>query len=108
MTNPFTRWDLAPLRELGIRQPRRHVREWSEGVSVFDDRDALIEVMRDTAFQRGRFIATLVIPDESDVEIRKTFRNPHHYTIYARPEMLSSFVTGPLHEVDDDLAGSDQ
>ena len=69
-------------------------------MSVFDDRDALIQIMRDTGFQRGRFIATLVIPDDIEIEIAKTFRNPHHYTIYARPDILARYIEGPLLRVD--------
>jgi hypothetical protein len=43
----------------------------------------------------GRFVATLVIPDDGSVRYAKTFGR-HHFTIYEEPETLLALVDGPV------------
>lgn len=63
-------------------------REWAEGISVFDDFDRACAVSRRYGFSHGLYMVAVVIPSDTDIEIRKTFRDRHHYTIYAEPERV--------------------
>jgi hypothetical protein len=68
-------------------------REWNEGISVFDDLDHAIDKAR-RAPALGRYVVTLDIPPDSGVEFQQTFRDRHHYTIYAQGERLLQYVVG--------------
>ncbi len=68
-------------------------REWNTGISVFDDLDHAMSKAR-RAHALGQFIVTLDIPPDSGVEFQQTFRDRHHYTIYAQGEVLLQFVVG--------------
>lgn len=63
-------------------------REWAEGISVFDDFDRACAVSRRYGFSHGSYVVAVVVPNDADIEIRKTFRDRHHYTIYAEPERV--------------------
>jgi hypothetical protein len=88
--------DFRSMADLGVEcVTGRRYRECAEGISVFDDFEHACAVARDYNFRRGRFIARLVVPDDGSVEFAKTFRDPHHYTIYyGSPESILALVEG--------------
>ena len=67
-------------------------REWAEGISVFDDFDRACAVARRFGFRLGAYVVALVVPSDADIEIRKTFKDWHHYTIYAEPERVMALA----------------
>jgi hypothetical protein len=80
---------------------RRHRRECEEGVSVWDNAEFAMVKARQIAFSRGRFLATLLVPDDGSIEIAKTF-GPHHYTINSGgPESILSLVVGSAEAIPD-------
>lgn len=88
--------DFRSMADLGIVcASGRRYRECAEGVSVFDDFERACAVAWNHGFQRGRFVARLLVPDDGSVEFAKTFRDPHHYTIYyGSPESILDLVDG--------------
>ncbi len=75
------------------------VREWTDGVSVFDDlAHAVAKAVRAPAL--GKYVFALDIPANSGLEIPQTFRDRHHYTIYAQGETLLKFVLGSAFPVE--------
>lgn len=84
----------ASYGELGVRPkrpltPREEERWW--GLSVFDTEPAA-EQRSDESPWIGRYIATIEIPPDARVRYQQTSRNPHHFTIWARPEDLLRWV----------------
>ena len=72
----------------------RRYRECAEGVSVFDDFRHACDLARTYDFRRGRFVATLTVPDDGSVEFAKTF-GVHHWTIYyGSPESILALIDG--------------
>jgi hypothetical protein len=72
----------------------RRFRECAEGISVFDDFLYICELARTYRFQRGRYVARLIVPEDGSVEFAKTF-GKHHYTIYyGSPESILALVVG--------------
>lgn len=68
-------------------------REWAEGISVSDTLDSAIERAR--RFRRiGRYVVELQVPDSSEIEVRQTTGDQHHFTIYATGALLLDFVVG--------------
>lgn len=60
--------------------------------------DNLAYALRRAARNRtglGRFVVTLVVPDDGSVKFAKTF-GPHHYTIYGDAEALLALARGPI------------
>ncbi|MFN8591042.1 MAG: hypothetical protein U0031_06210 [Thermomicrobiales bacterium] len=87
--------DFRSARALGVPRPETHVEEWERGISVYDN---LSYAQRRAARNQtglGRFVATLIVPDDGSVKCAKTF-GPHHYTIYGEPEALLALVRGPV------------
>ena len=72
----------------------RFEREWAEGVSVYDNLDYALQRARTNRTGLGRFVVTIVIPDDGSIEVAKTMRNRHHFTIYAGPEQMLALVRG--------------
>lgn len=72
----------------------RYLREWAEGVSVYDNLDYALQRARRNRTGLGRFVVTIVIPDDGSIEVAKTMRNRHHFTIYAGPEQMLALVRG--------------
>ena len=60
------------------------------GISAFSD----LEESRRRAdeWMQGRFIARLDIPDDADIVVLKTGRNPYHYSVMGTPATLLSRV----------------
>jgi hypothetical protein len=90
-----TRDEFRSLADEGkVCVSRRNLRECAEGISVFDDFAHACMLARTYHFQRGRFVARLVVPDDGSVEFAKTF-GVHHYTIYyGSPESILALVVG--------------
>ena len=87
--------DFRSASALGIPRPEMHVEQWAHGVSVYDN---LAYALRRASRNRtglGRYVATLVAPEDGSVRFAKTF-GPHHFTIYADPETLLVLVRGPV------------
>jgi hypothetical protein len=96
---PPTDEDFLPLASKGVeRRIGGHRREYESRVSVYDVAVAAEEVMRANQFSWGRYLATVDVPDDGTCEVAKTFRNPHHFTIYlsdaTTPARLRSLVVG--------------
>jgi hypothetical protein len=88
-----TRDDFRSLADEGkVCVSKRRFRECAEGISVFDDFDHVCMLARTYHFQRRRFVARLVVPEDGSVEFAKTF-GIHHYTIYyGSPESILALV----------------
>ena len=94
--------DFRSLGDLGkVCVSGRRYRECTEGISVFDDFEHTCELARTYQFQRGRYIARLVVPEDGSVEFAKTF-GVHHYTIYyGSPESILALVVGMAVSIPD-------
>jgi hypothetical protein len=66
----------------------------AEGISVYDNLDYALERARRNRTGRGRLVVAIVVPDDGSVEVAKTMRNRHHYTIYASAERTLELVRG--------------
>lgn len=73
---------------------RSHVREWEDGVSVFDSLDYAQERSRAFRFALGRFVVPIRVPEDGSFKVTQTGNDRRHYTIYADPERLLSLVDG--------------
>lgn len=95
--------DFRSMGDLGIVcVSGRRYRECAEGISVFDDLEHACAVARKYRFERGRFVARLLIPEDGSVEFAKTFRDPHHFTIYyGSPKRILSLVEGAAVPIPD-------
>ena len=76
-------------------------REWAEGVSVFDNFDRACAVARRYGFRHGSYVIKVMVPGDDVVEVRQTFRDRHHYTIYADPERVLALVERPAMRIPD-------
>jgi hypothetical protein len=95
--------DFKSARDLGKPlRSQRHEREWAEGVSTFDDLAYAIERAIQNRLLLGRYVATLLVPDDGSTEIAQTTRDRHHYSIYAPAEKLLSLVQESPIEVKED------
>ena len=104
-TDPPTDWDFFSFAQRGVEPRRRtkYTREFDDGVSVYDDLDAAVDVARANEFAWGRYIVALDVPEDDRIEVKSTFQHPNHYTIYQSdyltPDLIRSFVVGPAHYV---------
>lgn len=85
--------DFRSARALGkpLRN-RKLVRQWSDGVSVYDTLDRTMEVVRLYQFKLGRRIVALRIPESAGIEREQWETDPHHYTLYGDPAQLLGFA----------------
>jgi hypothetical protein len=58
---------------------------------VYSTEEAAIEKSDESPWL-GRYIATIEIPADARVRFQQTGRNPSHFTIWARPEDLLTWV----------------
>jgi hypothetical protein len=87
--------DFTTMRELGFPlENEAYFREWAEGVSVYNSLDYAIKRARATHFVLGSFVVPVCIPDESAIEVRQTFSNRRHYTIYTHGDRALALVCG--------------
>ena len=70
----------------------RYVREWAEGVSVYDSLEYALGRARANRTGLGRFVATIALPDDGSVDFAKTMRNRHHFTIYENADLLLPLI----------------
>lgn len=94
--------DFRTAREDGLPlvDPKYH-REWAEGISVYDNLDYALERARRNSTGLGRFVVAIVVPDDGSVEVAKTMRNRHHYTIYASADRIFELVRDdPIQAID--------
>jgi hypothetical protein len=87
--------DFRSARALGVPRPETYVAEWDRGVSVYDNLAYALRRAERNKSGLGRFVATLVVPDDGRVRFAKTFGR-HHFTIYADSETLLALVRGPI------------
>lgn len=86
--------DFRTAREEGLPLlDNRYLREWDEGISVYDNFEYALKRARDNRTNLGRFVATLVVPEDGSIEVRQTMRPPHH-TIYASGQRALALVQG--------------
>lgn len=80
----------------GRQAPRRPglEREWAEGVPVYYDSGVALEQAGLARERLGRFVVRIEIPEDSHLEVRKTMRDPNHYTIYASAQLILDLVSG--------------
>jgi hypothetical protein len=78
-----------------------HRREWEAGISVYDDLAYALRRAQRTRGRLGGFVATVVIPDTSGVEVAKTMQNPRHYTIYASAGEILALVEDEAIKAED-------
>ena len=51
---------------------------------------------RKFGFRAGSNVVKIVVPEDAILEIRQTFGDPHHFTIYARAERVMALIEGEL------------
>lgn len=89
VSDPPTERDFWSHKRLGRRYDLRNERIAS-GVSMYDrEQDARRTAVKFPA--TGTYIAELRIPDNAAVVISQTVSR-HHYTVWANPELLITFV----------------
>jgi hypothetical protein len=92
-SNPPTLWDFLSAARRG-RQLRRRTPELERlfaGISLFET----FAQARDQAQvfpQLGEFIAEIVVPNDLAIDCERTTRTEGHWTIWARPDTLLSYV----------------
>jgi hypothetical protein len=87
--------DFKSARALGKPlRDRAHLREWEQGVSVFDSLDYALHRARAFRFALGRFVVAIRVPDDGSIEVAQTGNDRRHFTIYADPERLLPLVDG--------------
>ncbi|MGH2616904.1 MAG: hypothetical protein ACRDJC_16855 [Thermomicrobiales bacterium] len=87
--------DFRTQREQGRRLKHpAFEREWAEGISVYDDFERACAVARKFGFRAGSYVAKIVVPEGAGLEIRQTFDDPRHFTIYAKPALVFTLVEG--------------
>lgn len=87
--------DFLSARALGLARPEAYIAEWDRGVSVYDNLAYALRRAERNRTGLGRFVATLVIPDDGSVRFAKTFGR-HHFSIYEKPETLLALVHGTV------------
>lgn len=80
----------------------RVVGSTKEGVSVYDDLDYALGRARSNKSGLGRFVATIVVPENHPIEVGKTMKNRRHYTIYASASEIFALVQGEAIGARDD------
>ena len=70
-------------------------REWSEGISVYDDEDYALNRARRNRTGLGRYVVPMAVPEDGSVDFAQTTRDAHHYTIYAYGQRALDLVCGP-------------
>ena len=83
----------------------KYYREWAEGVSVYDDLDYALTRARRNISGLGRYVARIVVPESEEIEIAKTMKNRHHYTIYASAAEILNLVAGEAIEAGEENNG---
>jgi hypothetical protein len=88
--------DFKSHRALGKRPPANpaYQREWSEGISVYSSLDRACQVSKAFHFRLGSYVATIRVPEDGTVDFRQTTADNQHFTIYAEPDVIFSFVEG--------------
>jgi hypothetical protein len=71
----------------------RYRREWAEGISVYDDLEYALNRARKNRSNLGRYVVTMIVPNDGSIEVRQTGRPPHH-TIYAKGSRAMALVRG--------------
>jgi hypothetical protein len=93
-SNPPTAADFMSYQERGIRPMRpltgREHGRWS-GVSHYDSAQAAATAAREKP-RLGQYVAAVRIPADAPVRIEQTGRVQAHYTIWAEPSLLLSWV----------------
>jgi hypothetical protein len=92
-TDSATLWDFTS-NEARRRQPRRPLRSaerrlW-RGLSHFDTLAAANAAARQTP-ALGQYIAEVVLPDDTDIQVEQTGR-AGHYTLWGSPGRLLGYV----------------
>jgi hypothetical protein len=72
---------------------KRMRREWESAISVDDDLENALMQSRRFPFL-GSHIVKIVVPDASDIEVRQTTTDKHHFSIYAPAEEIMNLVEG--------------
>jgi hypothetical protein len=99
---PPTLDDFMSHKALGrpLRDPTM-VREWADGISVYDSLDYAVARVRVARFRLGRFVVPMTVsPGDAQVAFAQKGNDPRHYTLYGPPEALLARVTGPAIEVE--------
>lgn len=87
--------DFRSQREQGRRLKHpAYEREWAEGISVYDDFERTCAVARKFGFRAGSYVVKIVVPEGAGLEFRRTFDDQHHFTIYAKPELVMALIVG--------------
>jgi hypothetical protein len=87
--------DFLSARALGVPRPETYFAEWERGISVYDNLAYALRRAERNRTGLGRFVATLVVPDDGSVRFAKTFGR-HHFTIYGEPENLLALIREPV------------
>jgi hypothetical protein len=73
---------------------RKLIRQWSRGISVYDDLNHAIGQVRLYQFKLGHRIVMLRIPASAAIECEQWTTDLHHYTLYGEPKQLLRLVVG--------------
>jgi len=93
--------DFKCAKDLGkpLRDPTL-LRQWAEGLSVYDDLDHAKRRARYYRYRIGRYVVAVQLDDDSDIEVERTGSDPHHFTIYGAAEDLLALAADPPIRVD--------
>jgi len=101
-TNPAVVDDFRSYGELGVHiaPDTDGMRRLARGVSVYETFDQACRAARRSP-RLGRFVATLVIPDNDDrLMWERTGGRPGHYTMWARTEEQAPTIASYVQSVD--------
>jgi len=65
---------------------------WWEGISAYDSLPAALFWAAERRYSQGRFIAAIVISDDSTIRYRQTTGAMEHYTLWGEPEAFMRCV----------------
>lgn len=93
-TNPPTLRDFLSYKELGIGLVRKddETVRLSTGISVYRTEAQARRTARRRSFRDSFFIAEIRIPADAEVRIERTKKSAGHYTLWADPDMIGSWV----------------
>lgn len=97
-TNPPTRRDFMSYRALGIGlvDPSEENIRLSMGISVFRTEAQARRTARRRRFRGTFYIAEIAVPKDAIVPFERTTGTAGHYTLWADPDMIASWVVRVL------------
>jgi hypothetical protein len=97
-TNPPTLKDFMSYHVLGIGlvDPNGDGIRLSKGISVFRTEAQARRVAKRRRFRGTFYIAEIAVPADATAQVERTTGTPGHYTLWADPDMIASWVVRVL------------